>query len=182
LNIPSIGTDLAVYSITREINSTPTVLRAFYSVIRNAGEISTTGSIYIQWVKLELGSVATPLIPRSTGEELALCQRYYQKSYLQTVFAGAVTSAGSELFHMSGLTSLDYEMTKNVRFPVMKAAPIVTIYDVAGNADKVTMSAGDNIAGTVSNITDSGFFVSGVNGAAALTRILQFHHIRISRV
>lgn len=35
-------------------------------------------SIDIEWAKLELGSVATPFIPRHYAEELALCQRYYQ--------------------------------------------------------------------------------------------------------
>ncbi|WP_252225114.1 MULTISPECIES: hypothetical protein [unclassified Clostridium] len=34
-------------------------------------------SIYYLWTKLECGSVATPFIPRSYGEDLALCQRYY---------------------------------------------------------------------------------------------------------
>lgn len=33
----------------------------------------------INWAKLEAGSVATPLVPRPYGEELALCQRYYMK-------------------------------------------------------------------------------------------------------
>ncbi|WP_252251316.1 hypothetical protein [Clostridium sp. VAP52] len=33
----------------------------------------------MEWVKLELGSVATPFVPRTYGEELALCQRYYRK-------------------------------------------------------------------------------------------------------
>lgn len=31
----------------------------------------------INWIKLELGEHATPFVPRSYGEELALCQRYY---------------------------------------------------------------------------------------------------------
>lgn len=34
--------------------------------------------IELEWAKLELGSVVTPLVSRSYGEELALCQRYYQ--------------------------------------------------------------------------------------------------------
>ena len=33
----------------------------------------------ISWMKLEPGSIATPLVPRPYGEELALCQRYCQK-------------------------------------------------------------------------------------------------------
>lgn len=31
------------------------------------------------WVKLEYGAVTTPFIPRLYGEELALCQRFYQR-------------------------------------------------------------------------------------------------------
>ena len=37
-------------------------------------------TIEIAWVKLEFGKVATPFVPRSYGEELALCQRYYEVS------------------------------------------------------------------------------------------------------
>lgn len=36
------------------------------------------GSYLVEYIKLEQGSVATPLVPRPYGEELALCQRYYQ--------------------------------------------------------------------------------------------------------
>ena len=35
--------------------------------------------IDIEWVKLELGSKATQFVPRPYGEELALCQRYYEE-------------------------------------------------------------------------------------------------------
>lgn len=38
-----------------------------------------TSSFLLNWVKLELGSKATPFIPRPYGEELALCQRYYEE-------------------------------------------------------------------------------------------------------
>lgn len=34
----------------------------------------------IEYIKLEQGSIATPFVPRPIGEELALCQRYYQES------------------------------------------------------------------------------------------------------
>lgn len=35
-------------------------------------------SLKLYWIKLEQGSIATPFVPRPYGEELALCQRYYQ--------------------------------------------------------------------------------------------------------
>ena len=47
---------------------------------------STSNNFYLTGVQLELGSVATDFEHRSYGEELALCQRYYQKltgSYAQ---------------------------------------------------------------------------------------------------
>jgi hypothetical protein len=37
-------------------------------------------TFYLTGVQLEVGSVATPFEHRSYGEELALCQRYYEKS------------------------------------------------------------------------------------------------------
>ena len=39
---------------------------------------SGTGVFDVQWVKLELGSVATPFTPPDPATELAKCQRYYQ--------------------------------------------------------------------------------------------------------
>jgi len=50
---------------------------SFYLVYLGAG--SAAISVDIAQVQLELGSVATDFEHRSYGEELALCQRYYQK-------------------------------------------------------------------------------------------------------
>lgn len=43
------------------------------------GSSFTNGTLDVKYIKLELGSVATPFIPRLYGEELALCQRYYEE-------------------------------------------------------------------------------------------------------
>ena len=64
----------------------------------------------------------------------------------------------------------------------MKAAPTVTLYDLAGNSGKVSMAAGNNITGTVSQISDSGFKISATNGASATSRKIAFHYTAISRV
>jgi len=45
----------------------------------NFGSALTSGTIDFTGVQLEVGSVATPFEHRSFGEELALCQRYYQE-------------------------------------------------------------------------------------------------------
>lgn len=48
--------------------------------------------IDIEWVKLELGSNATPFVPRLYGEELALCQRYYFRNRWKTLRTALITS------------------------------------------------------------------------------------------
>ena len=52
---------------------------------------STSNNIYFTGVQLELGSVATDFEHRSYGEELALCQRYYEKSYNSTTVPGVAS-------------------------------------------------------------------------------------------
>ena len=39
---------------------------------------SISNNDIVNWVKLEVGSIATPLVSRLYAEELALCQRYYE--------------------------------------------------------------------------------------------------------
>lgn len=50
-------------------------------------ELDGNGSqLTIEWVKLEQGAIATPFVPRLYGEELTLCQRYYQQYGFNMVF------------------------------------------------------------------------------------------------
>lgn len=46
----------------------------------------------LNWVKLELGSIATPFVPRPFAEELNMCKRYYQE--LTFSFTGYADSIG----------------------------------------------------------------------------------------
>lgn len=53
----------------------------------------------INWIKLELGEEATPFVPRSYGEELLACMRYYQNT--GTVFCpGYITVGGASFTYM----------------------------------------------------------------------------------
>ena len=53
---------------------------------------SSMGAIYIAQCQFELGKVATPFEHRSYGEELALCQRYFQNVYNGQCFGSANTT------------------------------------------------------------------------------------------
>ena len=61
----------------------------------------------IEWVKLELGSVATPFVPRPYGEELALCKRYYEVSNNDCYISGTKT-------HTSYKVEYKYDVEKRV--------------------------------------------------------------------
>lgn len=58
-------------------NVTPDTSYIYVNIFRGAN--FGTKEVWIAQPKLELGSVATPFMPRPYGEELALCKRYYQR-------------------------------------------------------------------------------------------------------
>ena len=73
----SITTSWARHTTT--FNTGSTVPAATSKIIDIELSVSSLSNSYITGVQLELGSVATDFEHRSFGEELALCQRYYQQ-------------------------------------------------------------------------------------------------------
>jgi hypothetical protein len=73
----SVTTSYATYSLTANIDtaSTTNIIVFIWSDVTD----TTAGDfLYLTDVQLEPGTVATPFERRSYGQELALCQRYYQ--------------------------------------------------------------------------------------------------------
>jgi len=60
-----------------------------------AGAASSDESIYVTGVQLETGNTATPFEHRLLGTELALCQRYYEKSYSLNTVPGTPGAPGA---------------------------------------------------------------------------------------
>jgi len=82
--------------------------------------------VAITGVQLEVGSQATDFEHRSYGEELALCQRYYQKSRNPDKFSGDSNRGGEVSFR--GYTSTSSSSYQWYPFPVtMRIAPTITI-------------------------------------------------------
>jgi hypothetical protein len=83
---------------------------------------------WLRKVQLELGSVATPFEHRSYGEELALCQRYYQKLF--------DTNAGTYSHRWQGRIGSVYSTTRvfvTVDLPVeMRSVPTI-VFETEGN-------------------------------------------------
>lgn len=80
----------------------------------------------IAQVKLEVGTQATPFIPRPIEEEIAACQRYFCKSYNIAVAPGTVNWDGT-----CGAISpaISFNIFSSLVFPVqMFTTPTITIY------------------------------------------------------
>jgi hypothetical protein len=118
--------------------------------------VATNGAtFYITGVQLEAGSVATPFERRSYGAELSLCQRYYEKSYNQSVVPGTATdvgmwcAVGSNTASCGGLT---WKVPK-------RAAPTVVLYSSDGTAGAVDkLASGTKVTGaTATDIGENSF-------------------------
>ena len=96
--------------------------------------IGSTFTFDIAQVQLEEGSFATPFEQRPIGTELALCQRYYEKSYDMSTAPGTVTNSvgpdyGSVSGYATGGSTASVVLYQNSSFKVTKrATPTVTLY------------------------------------------------------
>ena len=106
-----------------------------------AGTLNAT--FQITGIQLEVGSVATEFEHRSYGEELALCQRYYQNQNHDSVLSGYVTVSAYHYF------SHDLPVS-------MRASPSITLSYVGAGG-----SLGSATVPLVwaPSITETGFYV-----------------------
>jgi hypothetical protein len=108
---------------------------------------STDNTFFITGMQLEVGSVATEFEHRSFGEELALCQRYFQKSYNQSVALGTATNVGITV-GVRGNGA--FTMTAHLK-ETMRATPTTVAYSpVSGTSGKVRdLEGGDDESATI---------------------------------
>jgi hypothetical protein len=111
----------------------------FRSATGAVSVVGTSGAtLYITGVQLEVGTQATSFEYRQYGTELALCQRYFQKSYPQATLPGA--SVGNSALQNSWGTAGSGICGNAVVLPVtMRADPTLVVYDVVGNSARVSI-------------------------------------------
>jgi hypothetical protein len=137
--------------------------------------MATVGNtFYITGVQLEAGSTASPFEYRQYGTELALCQRYYEKSFpIGTAPADNISTAtgNTTQFIVTSYASTNY-VSQNINFQVSKrAAPTMTYYansaivgtnGTAGQWRSYVGGSWVNATSTTSNQnTNTGFLVAG---------------------
>ena len=94
--------------------------------------------IKVNWVKLELGSIATPFVPPDPASELLKCQRYGDIEHNGEACYKAVFSANKDA---------DGYYTLYANLPVeMRTVPTVAIYDYNNTANAVWLPGVGSIA------------------------------------
>jgi hypothetical protein len=142
---------------------------------------NTTGATWqVTGVQLETGTVATPFERRPFGMELALCQRYFYKTYNTDVAVGTSTGVGSVYCETLADGTLSRLKAFNPRLPVsMRVTPTVTLYSQTGTADRINVYSNSASTLTVSSVQNNGtnsllsYIQTSTNGVAAQT--YEFH-------
>jgi hypothetical protein len=139
---------------------------------------STDNNFFITGVQLEVGSVATPFEHRSFGEELALCQRYFQRTYAYGTATGTATTVGALVGSMA-VTHTFGDAGGTFKFPVvMRAAPTITLFSTtnASTTGKISADSTDG-TGVASFISEAGFFPhrNSDNGGTAVNVFMRTH-------
>jgi hypothetical protein len=129
---------------------------------------STDNNFFITGVQLEVGSVATPFEHRSYGEELALCQRYYQVyggTAYATIASGVQPNTTNAKFHLSYMQEI-------------RTAPSIAVSDVTELIvtdrtafDQVLSGLSGNVAGKTSAYMSAQFSAQGATGRGILLAV-----------
>ena len=129
-------------------------------------EVGTATNDYFQitGVQLEVGSVATPFEHRSYGEELALCQRYYQKYELHHGYnlTGSFYSTNPDGFKID--LKVEMRASPSVTFPTIGTS-LGTIGFIGTNGSYMATQGTVTARSTTSKIGWFGSSFSGSNTA-----------------
>jgi hypothetical protein len=146
----TVSSSIARYSANIAIPAAATT--GLYLIIFVGAQ--TSGTFKIGDVQLEAGSTATDFERRPIGTELALCQRYYDKSYSMNVAPGTNTLNGMVQGIMETYAGAWFQGGGSIRFTTeMRRAPDFNYRDYQGTLNRFTNfwigSYGFNINPTV---------------------------------
>lgn len=109
----------------------------------------------LKWAKLELGSCATPFIPKNYGEELALCQRYYQ------IIKNGIACPLAFFYDNNGVRMMDFFVPLVIS---MRTTPTFGVNNGATvnikNFETGVTETGITTVGTLANVSSNATFVN----------------------
>lgn len=130
---------------------------------RFAGQVNladnTNNEWYVTGAQLEIGSASTDFEHRSFGEELALCQRYFYKTYDYDDAVGTGTAHGAIFSRVYGNSAVS-NVPQAARYKVtMRGNPTVTVYSLNGTSGNIS-----DCGTGYSHTADDAIGISGTNG------------------
>ena len=157
---PALTTSWQKVTATATIASSGSYVSIY---IVRLGEGQGNFTVDIADVQLEIGSVANSFERRNVAEELALCQRYYEKSNNLSTYPGVGSFEFSGAYNSRDGTASSVNRYNPVHFAVCKRAfPTMTIYDGANTSGKISTSAGSNgYSAFTSSAGETGVMVYG---------------------
>lgn len=135
-------------------------------------------------IQIEVGTNVNTFERRLIGEELLLCQRYYQKSYPMSNAAGTANHGG---FQLPAFNALSGSTGGNISLPAslplkatLRTSPTTKLYNFQGTLNSVSLSTNTaGRSGASISVDDSGyfqliFFDSSSSQAVAATDVVFF--------
>jgi len=159
-----MGTDLTDNS--RSLNSWATFDGAAHTPDQTSTWYTTDDATFeITGIQLEVGSTATDFEHRSVGQELALCQRYFEKTYAQEIALGNASNFSGSYSARDGTASnvvryypFNYKTTK-------RTTPTVTIYNPSTGATGSLRLDSGSYSGAVSSPNDTSCMIFSDDGS-----------------
>ncbi len=160
------------YSINGTITTIPLLVPSgaveTAALINISIPISTTTTV-VNWVKLELGNIATQYVPRQAGEELLLCQRYFRTFPLY--FCAHTTFAYSGINNQFSINlTPEMRITPTADFVNCKLSTTTSASAIQGVTFSTQSSSKDLlfVVAATTNTTPDAVFVVMSNGGLTL--------------
>lgn len=144
------------YTLTKCINGVETITHGTIPTTNtNFVAVGFDKDCIVNYVKLEIGSIATPFVPRPYAEELLLCQRYYYRLEPGSDGKDLIVSIGSHISNICLFTFIlptILRVAPSVKYSNVKTHNSYGLHDVS----EITLAhsqASSNI--TALNVTTS---------------------------
>jgi hypothetical protein len=142
LDTHEVTTSWTYHTATKTFPSSMTHSNIHFELWGDNSDWATSDTFQMANCQLELGNVATPFEHRSYGEELALCQRYYEKiAYDTSTDSGG--GAAAETLICNGLAYANYRSLNYLKFNTPKRVqPTTTIVGGVSKIEVLDVSGG----------------------------------------
>ena len=163
----TLTTDWQTFSVSAQIQANAQEVMVMIATANFSGSGGATDYVEVTDVQLEIGGVPTDFDRRQHGIELALCQRYYCKSYDLGTALGSTASAGAVVGISNG-GGFSYISIDTPQF--MRIAPTVTLYNqTTGGTGTWRDGGGADRAVAANGRGEKGFYVQCTTAAANST-------------